>query len=139
MGDCSAVLLDKPVLADDKEKVAGVWKLVSVVYEDAQTKERTPVLGQHPKGCQIATPEGRWLALVTAEGRKIPQTDAERSDALRTMIAYTGKYRVEGGKVITKVERHGMRRGLGRNRSDFTASKGTGCFSKAHRNPIPTF
>jgi hypothetical protein len=99
-----AVLLDKPVLADDKDKVVGVWKLVSVVYEDAQTKERTPVLGQHPKGCQIATPEGRWLALVTAEGRKIPQTDAERSDALRTMIAYTGKYRVEGGKVITKVE-----------------------------------
>ncbi|MGD0238633.1 MAG: lipocalin-like domain-containing protein [Syntrophorhabdales bacterium] len=94
----------RPASADDKDKVVGVWKLVSVVYEDEKTKERTPVLGEHPKGCQIATPEGRWLALVTGEGRKVPQTDKERSDALRSMIAYTGKYRVEGGKIITKVE-----------------------------------
>jgi hypothetical protein len=100
----AVVLLVRPTLADDKDKVVGVWKLVSVVYEDNETKERTPVLGEHPKGCQIATREGRWLALVTGEGRKVPQNDKERSDALRSMIAYTGKYRVESGKVITKVE-----------------------------------
>lgn len=90
--------------ADDKDKVVGNWKLVSVVYEDPQTKERTPVLGEHPTGYQIATASGRWLALVTAEGRKVPQTDEERAQALRTMISYTGIYRVEDGKVITKVE-----------------------------------
>jgi Lipocalin-like domain len=90
--------------ANDREKIVGTWKLVSVVYEDAQTKERTPVLGAHPKGWQIATPEGRWLALVTAEGRKVPQTDEERAVALRTMISYTGRYRLEDGKVITRVE-----------------------------------
>jgi Lipocalin-like domain len=90
--------------ADDKSTIVGTWKLVSVVYEDVQTKERTPVLGEHPRGVQIATPEGRWLALVTADGRPIPKSDAERAQALRTMIAYTGRYRVEDGKVITKVE-----------------------------------
>ena len=90
--------------ADDKTAIVGTWKLVSVVYEDVVTKERTPVLGEHPKGIQIATPEGRWLALVTAEGRQIPKTDAERARALTSMIAYTGRYRVDDGKVITKVE-----------------------------------
>jgi hypothetical protein len=90
--------------AGDRAKIVGTWKLVSVVYEDAQTGERSPVLGAHPKGYQIATPEGRWLALVTAEGRKVPQTDEERATALRTMISYSGKYRLENGKVITKVE-----------------------------------
>src|SRR5262245_51863694 len=90
--------------ADDAERIVGTWKLVSVLYEDAQTKERWPVLGQHPKGRQIATRDGRWLALVTAEGRKPPQTDAERAAALRTMISYTGRYRLEDGKVVTKVE-----------------------------------
>jgi len=90
--------------ASDAKNIVGIWRLVSVVYEDAQTKERTPVLGEHPKGRQIATAEGHWLALVTADGRKIPQTDEERAQALRSMIAYTGRYRVEGGKVITKVE-----------------------------------
>ena len=90
--------------ADDRTAIVGTWKLVSVVYEDVVTKERTPVLGEHPKGIQIATPEGRWLALVTAEGRQIPKTDAERARALTSMIAYTGRYRVDDGKVITKVE-----------------------------------
>ena len=48
--------------------------------------------------------EGRWLALMTAEGRTIPKTDADRAQALKSMIAYTGRYRVENGQVITKVE-----------------------------------
>jgi hypothetical protein len=93
--------------ADDKElrqKIVGTWTLVSVVYEDQETKTRTPVLGEHPKGRQIATDDGRWLALVTGEGRIVPKTDEERAQALRSMIAYTGRYRVEDGKVITKVE-----------------------------------
>jgi hypothetical protein len=102
-------LLLLPVLAraDDAElrqKIVGTWKLVSVVYEDQATKERTPVYGEHPRGIQIATPEGRWLALMTGENRPIPKTDEDRVQALKTMIAYTGRYRVENGKVITKVE-----------------------------------
>ena len=101
---CWLLLAALPARADDKDKIVGTWKLVSVVYEDQQTKDRTPVYGEHPKGYQIATPEGRWLALVTAEGRKVPQTDEERAQALRTMISYAGRYRVEDGKVITKVE-----------------------------------
>jgi hypothetical protein len=62
------------------------------------------VLGEHPRGYQIATPEGRWLALVTADGRPVPKTDEDRAKALRSMIAYSGRYRIEGDKVITKVE-----------------------------------
>ena len=93
-----------PAAARDEERIVGTWKLVSVVYEDAQTRERTPVLGLHPKGYQIATPQGRWLALVTAEGRPVPRTDEERAAALRTMISYSGRYRLVEGKVVTKVE-----------------------------------
>jgi hypothetical protein len=90
--------------AELRKGIVGTWALVSVVYEDQATKQRTPVYGAHPKGIQIATPEGRWLALMTAEGRAVPKTDEDRAQALTTMIAYTGRYRVEDGKVITKVE-----------------------------------
>jgi Lipocalin-like domain len=93
--------------ADDnalRKQIVGMWTLVSVVYEDQETKERTPVLGEKPRGRQIATADGRWLALVTAEGRPVPKTDEQRAQALRTMIAYSGRYRVENGRVITKVE-----------------------------------
>jgi len=93
-----------PAGADDAAKIVGTWKLVSVVYQDEASKERSPVLGAHPRGYQIATPEGRWLALVTADGRPVPKTDEERAQALRSMIAYSGRYRVEDGKVITRVE-----------------------------------
>jgi hypothetical protein len=100
-------LLALPARADDRElrqKIIGSWKLVSVVYEDQESKARTPVYGEHPRGRQIATPDGLWIAVVTAEGRTIPKTDEDRAQALKTMIAYTGRYRVEEGKVITKVE-----------------------------------
>jgi Lipocalin-like domain len=100
----AASLLSAPACAGDKERIVGSWKLVSVVYEDVQTTQRTPVLGEHPRGYQIATPEGRWIALVTADGRPVPKTDEDRAKALRTMIAYSGRYRVEGDTVITKVE-----------------------------------
>ena len=98
------LLMSGPAQAADKDRIVGTWKLVSVVYEDAQTKELTPLLGEHPRGYQIATPEGRWLALVTADGRPVPKTDEDRAKARRSMIAYSGRYRVEDGKVITKVE-----------------------------------
>lgn len=90
--------------AELRQKIVGTWTLVAVVYEDQATKERTPIYGAHPKGIQIATPEGRWLALMTAEGRAVPRTDEERAQALKSMIAYTGRYRIADGNVITKVE-----------------------------------
>src|SRR5580700_5664492 len=96
--DASSLMTGSALVLD------GTWTLVSVVYEDVASKERTPVYGEHPRGIQIATPEGRWLALMTAEGRAIPKTDGDRAQALKSMIAYTGRYRVENGQVITKVE-----------------------------------
>src|SRR5215470_16800898 len=104
---CALAINSARARADDDElrqKIVGSWKLVSVVYENQETKARTPVLGEHPRGRQIATADGVWLALVTAEGRTVPKTDEERAQALRTMIAYTGRYRVQDGKVVTKVE-----------------------------------
>ena len=98
------MIMSSSAVADDREKIVGTWTLVSVVYEDQATKERTPVLGEKPRGRQIATADGRWLALVTAQDRPVPRTDADRARALQTMIAYTGRYRVEDGKVVTKVE-----------------------------------
>jgi hypothetical protein len=96
------LLVALPARAEDS--VVGVWKLVSVMYQDQETKQMSPVLGDAPRGYQIATADGRWLALVTANGRPVPKTDEERLAAFRSMISYSGRYRVEGNKVTTKVE-----------------------------------
>ena len=91
-------------MADEKAQIIGVWKLVSVMYEDQDTKAMTPIMGEHPRGYQIATPDGRWLALATPSGRTAPTTDEERAQAFRTMIGYSGRYRVEGTTITTKVD-----------------------------------
>lgn len=95
--------MPSPPLTTVAGKVVGTWKLRTVMYEDQETKERSPVYGAHPIGYQLATPRGRWIAVMTAEGRKVPQND-ERALALRSMIAYTGRYRVEDRRIIVKVE-----------------------------------
>ena len=131
------MVLASSASADDKEKIVGTWTLVSVVYEDQVTKERTPVLGEKPRGRQIATADGRWLALVTAENRPVPKTDAERVRALQTMIAYTGRYRVEEGKVITKVEAAWNEAWVGGEQVRFVRFEGDRLFIESPPMPHP--
>jgi len=82
----------------------GTWKLVSCIFEDVQTKERTFPYGEHPKGYAILTPEGRLMALITAEGRETPRTAEDRDAAFRSAVAYSGRYRVDGNEFVTTVE-----------------------------------
>ena len=135
---CSLAIIS--TRADDDElrqKIVGSWKLVSVVYENQETKARTPVLGEHPRGRQIATADGIWLALVTAEGRPVPKTEEERAQALRTMIAYTGRYRIEGGKVMTKVEAAWNEAWVGGEQTRFVRFEGDRLFIESPPMPHP--
>jgi hypothetical protein len=95
--------VSSPALADDTEKLLGNWKLVSFFTEDVQTNQRNNSFGEHPNGFIGFTP-GRFFAVVTADGRKAPQTPEEQAVAYRTEIAYTGRWRVDGEKFITKVD-----------------------------------
>ena len=137
---CLLTLVANAARADDtelKQKIVGTWKLVSVVYEDQESKARTPVYSEHPRGRQIATADGLWLALVTAEGRSVPKTDEERAQALRTMIAYTGRYRVEDGKVITKVEAAWNEAWVGGEQVRFIRFEGDRLFIESPPMPHP--
>jgi hypothetical protein len=90
--------------ADDSTKIIGIWKLVSFEAEFQATGEREPAMGKNPTGYVIFTPEGRMMAILTAEGRKASKTDQDRADLWKSMFAYTGMYRFEGDKWITKVD-----------------------------------
>jgi hypothetical protein len=73
---CIAVIvLDRSAAADQNDKLFGVWKLVSLSDEDAQTGEQKWLFGQHPKGYLILLSNGRMSAIVTAEGRASPRPD----------------------------------------------------------------
>ena len=44
------------------------------------------------------------MCVLTAEGRTAPKTDEERAALLKSLVAYTGMYRIEGDKFIVKVD-----------------------------------
>ncbi len=93
-----------PALADDGQQLVGVWKLVSYETEFQDGSPHRPMYGQHPTGYIIFTAEGRMAAIIEGEGRKAAKTDEERAVLLRTMFAYTGRYRLEGNMWTTKVD-----------------------------------
>lgn len=81
----------------------GVWKLVSwQVIADGEPPQ--DVFGLHPKGYLILTAEGRAIVLTTSESRQPGVGDAERAALHKSMVAYTGRYRVEGNDFITRVD-----------------------------------
>ncbi len=92
------------IYVGDAQRMAGTWRLVSIVYEDAVTGERVASPGENTKGYQIATPEGWWMTLITNEPRRAMTGGDAGVAASGPVIAFAGKYRLERGKVLIKVE-----------------------------------
>jgi len=84
------------------DALVGNWKLVSwqVIVKD----EARNLFGANPKGYLILTREGRAMVVTTADERKAGADNAERAALYESMIAYTGKYRVEGSDFVTTVD-----------------------------------
>ncbi len=91
-------------MGDNSKSLIGTWKLASCVLEDVETKEQKLVWGVNPNGYIVVTPEGRWIVIQTAEGRKAPQNDSDRVAAFKSLLAYSGKYRTEGNKIVVSVD-----------------------------------
>jgi len=77
---------------------------VSFVVEDVDTKEKIYLYGQRPNGYLILLPSGRMTGIVTGESRRPPTTPEDALAAMRSMLAYSGVYRFEDGKFITRVD-----------------------------------
>jgi Lipocalin-like domain len=77
----------------------GSWRLKSAVMEDVETGNRLHAWGEHPKGSLVLTPSGHWIVLQTAEHRPSPGGDLETASAFRSMLAYSGRFRIEGDQI----------------------------------------
>ncbi len=93
-----------PCFADDRAPIVGIWRLVSLEREYQATGEREYPMGKTPTGYILLLPEGRMAVVITGEGRKAPTTDQDRAGLFNSLVAYTGRYRVDGDKWITTVD-----------------------------------
>lgn len=86
----------------------GTWLLQSYTREDMENGAKENQFGARPNGYIIYTPEGRMSALFVKDGRAMPATampsDPERADLHKGMIAYGGRYAVEGDIVRHFIE-----------------------------------
>jgi hypothetical protein len=94
----------QPSFADDNARIQGAWKLVSYEVEVQSTGEIMLPMGKSPTGYVMFSPESRVWFVLTGDGRKPAKTAEEKAALLDSLIAYAGKYRLEGDKWITSVE-----------------------------------
>ena len=96
--------LSLTTLARAEVALLGNWSLVSFYTEDAASGTRTNTYGERPTGAIGFTPAGRFFAFATADGRVAATNSETQAAAFRTMIAYTGQWRTEGERFITRVD-----------------------------------
>ena len=100
--------LVSPALADEPAKLPGVWKMTSWTRHETATGKDGKLLGEHPGGYLIYTKSGHFMWTGFKDQRPKPETaeptDVERVALFKTMYAYNGTYKVEGGKIVDSVE-----------------------------------
>lgn len=88
----------------DASALLGTWRLISFEVENQATGQRQPAFPTPSRGRLIVLPDGTMMSIITRADRTSPGSPAERSAAFDTMVAYSGRYRVEGDQFMTDVD-----------------------------------
>lgn len=86
-------------------QLVGVWELQSIHTEFRDGAERRLVDIALPAGYLLFTPLGRVLAMVTHASRAQSGAEREGETLFRSTFAYSGQFRLEGERWITRVDR----------------------------------
>ena len=93
------------------DKIVGTWKLVSASSKAASGEQNESPYGLNPAGFLTYTEDGRVSAMISYDGRKLLSAGAkpptlleEQAEAFKTFLAYGGRYRLNGDKVIHSIE-----------------------------------
>ena len=94
-------------LAEDTAgQLAGSWKLnswtIQIIGGDA-----TEPFGPNPKGRAVFAADGYVTFVIVAANRKPATSNEESAALLKSLLAYSGKFMIEGDKFTTKVDLSG--------------------------------
>lgn len=87
----------------DAASLLGSWRLVSIQVRHEGSGEVADLHGPDPQGYIVFTPE-RMAVLITSSGRTPPAGEAGAAALFQGLSAYTGRYRLEGDRLITDVD-----------------------------------
>src|SRR5262245_15092591 len=91
------------VFADDRAPYVGTWKVISLItkFEAGDTVE---FFGPNPKGRLVLTSDNYWSIILTRANRSQAKTVEEKAALLDSMLAYSGKYTIDGDRITTRVD-----------------------------------
>lgn len=84
--------------------LVGTWRLVTFEMELQGTGEKIYPMGKAPSGYLSFQPDGRMAVVLTGEARKPGASEPERAALYSSLVAYTGNYRVESDRWVTKID-----------------------------------
>src|SRR5947209_3651172 len=90
--------------AEDRAgQLAGSWKLSSWTIQIIGG-EATEPFGPNPKGRSVFAADGYETFVIVAANRKPATSNEESAALLKSLLAYSGKFMIEGDKFKTKVD-----------------------------------
>ena len=95
-------LLTLPALADERPRLAGLWRLGAFYAEDVATKARTHIYGERPLGFMGVGVDGRFDAWAISEWPYRDSRQGEPTVGYRAIL-YSGRYRVENDRLLVNV------------------------------------
>jgi lipocalin-like protein len=84
--------------------VVGAWRLRGAYFVAQETGDRLDLLGTEPFGFALIESNGRMMALLTSAGRSPAASTSDMAALFKSMIAYTGRWSIDGEKFVTKVD-----------------------------------
>lgn len=87
--------------------LVGTWKLLSASSTTSKGERNHSPYGEDPTGFLTYTEAGRVTSLISYGGRKllpVGATPEQQAVAFNTFLAYTGRYTLNGDKVVHHIE-----------------------------------
>ena len=84
--------------------LVGTWRLKSAYFVAHGTGDRLDVLGAEPFGRAVFEPGGRMIAILTCAACTRAASATDMAALYKSMIAYTGRWSIDGEKFVTQVD-----------------------------------
>ena len=89
---------------ESAKALVGTWKLTGWTLRVVGTTEDKDPFGPNPKGRLVLTSEGYWIVMITGANRRPAKTEEDKLALFDSVLAYSGKYTVEGDKITVRVD-----------------------------------
>jgi hypothetical protein len=84
--------------------LVGTWRLKSAYFVAQRTGNRLDLLGAEPFGYAVFESHGRMIGILTSGARERAASASDPVALHNSMVAYTGRWSIDGDKFVTQVD-----------------------------------